>query len=178
MNALIYLQTAFQYWASDKMDWLGAGSPAILSLLCLIWIVYRKEAMDRRYLLLLPIISASGYLFGSFEGYDFHVFSLLALIWMGLAIARKIPALQVLPLTFVSVLVPDLYAAGHQLFWHPQAFNGIGGGGLLDGDFLAPVGFQLSVFPLRYIVDRNPGACTRILNAVWKPNRDQAARHP
>lgn len=165
MNALIYLQNAFQYWASNKLDWLGAGVPAILSLLCLIWIVCRKEAMDRRYLLLLPIISASGYMFGSFEGYDFHVFSLLALIWMGLGIARKIPALWVLPLTFVSVLVPDLYAAGHQLFWQPQAFNCVGGGGLLDGDLLAPVGFQLGVFPLRYILDRNPGAFTRMLNA-------------
>ena len=70
-----------------------------------------------------------------------HLFTGGFVIWpiLGLLLGDRFPWPLAYPLTFIGILIPDLYGAGMAADWAGGWFFGVGGAGFHDALFLMPL---------------------------------------
>ena len=114
--------------------------PAFIST----WLLlkYWRQVKDQQIIFGFLFFAVTMGLFTQYWGITgLHLFTGGFVIWpvIVLLLGDRFPWPLAYPLTFIGILVPDLYGAGMAADWTGGWFFGVGGAGFRDGLFLVPL---------------------------------------
>ena len=118
----------------------GAIIPTLISTILLL--KFWRQAKDQQIILGFLFFAVTMGLFTQYWGVTgLHLFSGGFVIWpvIVLLMGDRFPWPLAYPLTFIGMLIPDLYGAGMAANWSSGWFFGVGGAGFRDGLFLVPL---------------------------------------
>ena len=118
------------------------GTAVALFISILLLLKFWRQAKDQQIILGFLFFAVTMGLFTQYWGITgLHLFTGGFVIWpvLVLLMGDRLPWLLAYPLTFIGILIPDLYGAGMAADWTGGWFFGVGGAGFRDGLFLVPL---------------------------------------
>ena len=118
----------------------GAVLPALTSIGLLL--KYWRQVKDQQIILGFLLFAVTMGLFTQYWGITgLHLFTGGLVIWpiLVLLLGGRLPWPLAYPLTFIGILIPDLFGAGIAAGWSGGWFFGVGGAGFHDDVFLVPL---------------------------------------
>ncbi|WP_163059890.1 hypothetical protein [Acidithiobacillus ferrooxidans] len=103
---------------------------------------YWRQVKDQRIILGFLLFDVTMGLFTQYWGITgLHLLTGGLVIWpvLVLLLGDRLPWPLAYPLTFIGILIPDLYGAGMAADWSGGWFFGVGGAGFQDALFLMPL---------------------------------------
>ena len=103
---------------------------------------YWRQVKDQRIILGFLLFAVTMGLFTQYWGITgLRLLTGGLVIWpvLALLLGDRLPWPLAYPLTFIGILIPDLYGAGMAADWSRGWFFGVGGAGFQDGLFLVPL---------------------------------------
>ena len=160
----------------------GIILPTLFSI-GLLW-KYWRQVKDQKIILGFLLFAVTLGLFTQYWGITgLHLFTGGFVIWpiLVLLLGDRFPWPLAYPLTFIGILIPDLYGAGMAADWSGGWFFGVGGAGFHDGLFLMPLETLIAAALLHQmgIYLRKRGYFSRrasVDDDVYPEGRDRRAR--
>ena len=156
--------------------------PALISTGLLL--KYWRQVKDQQIILGFLFFAVTMGLFTQYWGITgLHLLTGGFVIWplLVLLLGDRLPWPLAYPLTFIGILIPDLYGAGMAADWSGGWFFGVGGAGFQDALFLMPLETLVAAVILNQFgnVMRKRGYFSRRVRVdagVYPEDRDRRAR--
>ena len=169
-------------YLTDPRSQAGAVIPFLVSLA--LFLKYIRRIHDQQIILGFLFFAVTMGLFTQYWGITgLHLFTGGFVIWpiLVLLLGDRFPWPLAYPLTFIGILIPDLYGAGMANGWSGGWFFGVGGAGFHDGLFLMPLETMIAAAMLNPFGTfmRKRGYFSRrasVDDDVYPEDRDRRAR--
>ena len=182
VDLLQFYHALVSLYLNDLRTLVGAVIPCLISLG--LFLKYAHQIKDPQIILGFLFFAVTMGLFTQYWGITgLHLFTGGFVIWpiLVLLLGDRFPWPLAYPLTFIGIVIPDLYGAGMAADWSGGWFFGVGGAGFHDGLFLMPLETMIAAAMLNQfgIFMRKRGYFSRrssVDEDVYPEGRDRRAR--